>query len=495
MSAPAVASSARTFGASSWRELLQVRAAGDLAAALVDHPERDGQVLGQPVELPGVARDRDAAHPAQLALQPVEQRLVARPVSRASTARAWSGAGANSRRSVLGQRLDQRRDQLLAQPGHLPGERRGVDLVQRGDRHVDGDPVGLAARLERVRQRQREPAGLDVRPGTPTGRSRRPAAVRTISSVKSSRSGCRRRSASTRCRSAARRRRRRARARRRRRRASPRRRRGRAAAPGSPAPRRRRAGRGSRRRSAWRVSQSPSTSACRMNSSRACSGSIRPRSTVRPTTIGTPCSVTRSTATAPARLRDQCGSEYVRLTRCPASGSIHSGWIFATVRAHSREVSTSSAAITQRGGFFASGEPGKIMNLAPRAPRNSRVSASRRPTWLSRPDSTATWIRSGSRRDVVRASCPRCGRPGAAGACRSCHSRMRRKCRNSSRSSLRNRLPVSASRCSCDVLPQVEEARGSPSRPCDRSGRASRRRPGAARPGARAGPAPTARRR
>jgi hypothetical protein len=47
------------------------------AAALVHHPERDGEVLGQPVELPGVARDRDAAHPAQLALQPVEQRLVA----------------------------------------------------------------------------------------------------------------------------------------------------------------------------------------------------------------------------------------------------------------------------------------------------------------------------------------------------------------------------------------------------------------------------------
>jgi hypothetical protein len=58
-------------------------------------------------------------------------------------------------------------------------------------------------------------------------------------------------------------------------------------------------------------------------------------------------------------LRDQCGSEYVRLTRCPASGSIHSGWIRATVRANSREVSTSSAAITQRGRFFASGEPGR----------------------------------------------------------------------------------------------------------------------------------------
>jgi hypothetical protein len=46
--------------------------------------------------------------------------------------------------------------------GHLPGERRGVDLVQRGHRHVHGDAVAVRARFERVRQRQREPARLDV---------------------------------------------------------------------------------------------------------------------------------------------------------------------------------------------------------------------------------------------------------------------------------------------------------------------------------------------
>ena len=90
------------------------------------------------------------------------------------------------------------------------------------------------------------------------------------------------------------------------------------------------------------------------------------------------------------------------LTRCPASGSIHSGWIFATVRANSRDVSTSSAAITQRGFFLASGEPGKIMKWAPRAPRYSRVSPSRRPIWESRPDSTAMWILSGDGVGVVR---------------------------------------------------------------------------------------------
>ncbi len=82
-----------------------------------------------------------------------------------------------------------------------------------------------------------------------------------------------------------------------------------------------------------------------------------------------PCSVTRSVATADARLRDQCGSEYVFLTRCAASGSIHSGCTGATVRAHNLVVSTSSAAITQRGGLRASAEPGQIANFAPRAPR------------------------------------------------------------------------------------------------------------------------------
>ena len=70
-------------------------------------------------------------------------------------------------------------------------------------------------------------------------------------------------------------------------------------------------------KNACRVSQSPSTSAWRRNSSRASSGSIRPRSTLRPTTIGTPCSVTRSTATAPARLRDQCGSRVRALDQVP----------------------------------------------------------------------------------------------------------------------------------------------------------------------------------
>ena len=147
--------------------------------------------------------------------------------------------------------------------------------------------------------------------------------------------------------------------------------------------------------------------------------------------------MTRSVATAAARLRDQCGSEYVRLTRCPASGSIHSGSIRATVRANSREVSTSSAAITQRGGFRASGEPGKIMNLAPRAPRYSRRPrpprpAAAAPVSLAQPD---LGEQAGEHRDVdavlVGRRCRSAVMPALRAAerswaCRSCHSRMRR---------------------------------------------------------------------
>ncbi len=60
------------------------------------------------------------------------------------------------------------------------------------------------------------------------------------------------------------------------------------------------------------------------------------------------------------------------MTRWAASGSTHWGWMRAAVRPHSREVSTSSAAITQAGCFFASDDPGKIANRAPRAPVYSR---------------------------------------------------------------------------------------------------------------------------
>ncbi len=73
-------------------------------------------------------------------------------------------------------------------------------------------------------------------------------------------------------------------------------------------------------------------------------------------------------ATTPALRRSQRGSEYVRLSRSPASGSIHLGSIFAAVRPKSREVSTSSAAMIQSGPLRAITDPGKTVKREPRAP-------------------------------------------------------------------------------------------------------------------------------
>src|SRR5690606_11307828 len=100
--------------------------------------------------------------------------------------------------------------------------------------------------------------------------------------------------------------------------------------------------------------------------------------------IGAPYSSTFSVAIAAPRLVDQCGSEYVRRARSPARSSAHSGWMRATSRAHSRDVSTSSPAMIHAGGFLLSGEPGKIANRAPRAPgRGARAAARPRPRRLA----------------------------------------------------------------------------------------------------------------
>src|SRR5579859_6678654 len=86
----------------------------------------------------------------------------------------------------------------------------------------------------------------------------------------------------------------------------------------------------------------------------------------------------------------------------------------AMVLPQSREVSTSSAATTQSGGFLARAEPGKTANLVPQAPRYSGRGRRPRagagapggaaparavgsttfiPTCESRPASSAVWIR------------------------------------------------------------------------------------------------------
>lgn len=88
-------------------------------------------------------------------------------------------------------------------------------------------------------------------------------------------------------------------------------------------------------------------------------------------------------------------------------GSTHSGSILALTRAQRRDVSTSSADMTKRGVFLKRAEPGKIANLALRAPRYSffapsftsfmpmcESSPARRETWTlcSAASSSLNWM-------------------------------------------------------------------------------------------------------
>lgn len=96
----------------------------------------------------------------------------------------------------------------------------------------------------------------------------------------------------------------------------------------------------------------------------------------------------------------------------------------AAVRPHSREVSTSSATITQVGCFLASADPGKMAKRALRAPWIG-AGPSLRPMWESSPDSTAWWMWSGSPASwLIVTPAPRAA--WRSWEARSCHSRMRR---------------------------------------------------------------------
>ncbi len=112
---------------------------------------------------------------------------------------------------------------------------------------------------------------------------------------------------------------------------------------------------------------------------------------MRSLTIGRPYSVTCSVATARPAFGSHRMFSYDRFTRWAPTCSAHFGSIFATRRAYSWFVSTSSAAITHGGGRRVSTEPGAITNRDCRAPTNSRVSRSRMPMCDSSPASTAWW--------------------------------------------------------------------------------------------------------
>ena len=64
------------------------------------------------------------------------------------------------------------------------------------------------------------------------------------------------------------------------------------------------------------------------------------------------------------------------------------------MRAQSREVSTSSAAMTHSVFLRDSAEPGNTENRVPRAPTYSRLRSSQEPTWPSSPDSSEMWMAS-----------------------------------------------------------------------------------------------------
>ena len=98
----------------------------------------------------------------------------------------------------------------------------------------------------------------------------------------------------------------------------------------------------------------------------------------------------------------------------------------AASRAKVREVSTISAAITQRGGFFDSADAGCTRNLVLRVPVNSLPSPSRTPICDSRPASSDWWMESGEgslpSADQFQ---PRSATTWLSWRIRSCHSRTR----------------------------------------------------------------------
>ena len=94
-----------------------------------------------------VGRDPDAAQPEQLAGQgiPDVRRRGRRRAELGQDLAGHVGGGDELAAQRLGQRPDQLGDQFQAQAGDLPGELLRAGLVERLQRDVDGDAVGVAA--------------------------------------------------------------------------------------------------------------------------------------------------------------------------------------------------------------------------------------------------------------------------------------------------------------------------------------------------------------
>ena len=140
-------------------ERLEVLAAGLLGAGVVDDPVGRPEVRRHLLPVPRVARHDHAGRRAQVALQRVEQRLVAGRHPREELL-GRVGRGHERDPQVLGQAAQQAGHQLLAQAGHVPGEVVGLDPVQRRDRDVDRQAVLRGAGLEDVGDRERQPLRL-----------------------------------------------------------------------------------------------------------------------------------------------------------------------------------------------------------------------------------------------------------------------------------------------------------------------------------------------
>ncbi len=133
----------------------QVLAFREGVLLLVHHPEGDLQMVGYPVELPGLPRHRHAGEAVEFAFQYGEQRSVRRG-HRLQYPRGVVGRGHEVAPHLLGQRADQRGHQFRPQARHLPVEALTGDLVEQRQWDVHGHTVGIRAGLELVGQHQRK---------------------------------------------------------------------------------------------------------------------------------------------------------------------------------------------------------------------------------------------------------------------------------------------------------------------------------------------------
>ena len=272
--AAAARSSARSRGRTASRSASRSLPSASTPPLVVLDAERHAQVRRQPRRGPSAAAGRARRAAPRAARASASSSGAPRAARSAVEHARGDGLGHGHERApqLLRQRADQRRHELLAAaPGTSQSKPSGRSCEQRLERDVDGHAV-----VRRARARSGSVSGsvevalLPRRPAAPRGSMRGRRGVATSSSrVNVSRSGLAAARVAPPAVEVRGRTRRRPGSARRRSRTAPRRRRGcRAGARGPRAPRPPRRSARLAAKNAWRVSQSPSTSAWRMNSSR-----------------------------------------------------------------------------------------------------------------------------------------------------------------------------------------------------------------------------------